>query len=198
MTSTTLVARLPESSRPRAATETLARARIAAAAAFLCGVLLALLGFAWDVQWHLAVGRDRPLTPPHLLLLSGIALSGLLALAGVLSGTLAARARPRPAPAPDDAVQLGATTFLGVFRAPLGVYVAGVGALLSAMAFPLDDYWHRLYGIDARSMGPHDAMCKGKLERAAHVVRTGQRTNASAATKGTTTIPYRPDPKKTA
>ena len=48
-------------------------------------------GVAWDVQWHLAVGRDRPFTAPHLLLLAGIAGSGLCALGGVLWYSLAGR-----------------------------------------------------------------------------------------------------------
>ena len=48
-------------------------------------------GVAWDVQWHLAVGRDRPFTAPHLLLLAGIAGSGLCALGGVLWYSLIGR-----------------------------------------------------------------------------------------------------------
>src|SRR5690242_13686179 len=41
-------------------------------------------GAAWDIQWHPSVGRDRALTSPHILLLSGIALSGLVSLALIL------------------------------------------------------------------------------------------------------------------
>ena len=58
-------------------------------------------GVAWDVQWHLAVGRDRPFTAPHLLLLAGIAGSGLCALGGVLWYSLTGRGgrgRRRAAP----------------------------------------------------------------------------------------------------
>jgi hypothetical protein len=53
------------------------------AAALVLAVLAFVLGAAWDIQWHYAIGRDRPFIPPHLLLLGGIALTGTLALAGV-------------------------------------------------------------------------------------------------------------------
>ena len=41
----------------------------------LAGAMAYLIGFAWDIQWHLAVGRDRPFIVPHLMVLSGIAVS---------------------------------------------------------------------------------------------------------------------------
>ncbi len=104
-------------------------------------------GAAWDVQWHLAVGRDRTFTPPHLLLLSGIAATGLLALAAVLWYSCAG-----------SRWRQGTTRFLRVFHAPFGAYLAGFGALLAAVAFPLDDYWHRLYGIDVTLWAPFHVM----------------------------------------
>src|SRR5262245_11246820 len=59
-------------------------ARLAVAAVTVAAVALFLFGSAWDVQWHLAVGRDRVLTAPHLLMLGGIALAGTVCLAAVL------------------------------------------------------------------------------------------------------------------
>src|SRR5687768_616778 len=97
-------------------------------------------GVAWDVQWHLAVGRDRPFTAPHLLLLAGIAGSGLCALGGVLWYSLAGRGATGAA--------RGRVWMGGIFRAPVGLYLAGYGALCAALAFPLDDAWHRLDGVD--------------------------------------------------
>jgi len=121
--------------------------RLALGAGLLLGQGAFVAGAAWDVQWHLAVGRDRTFTPPHLLLLSGIAATGLLALAGVLWHSLGGRRWRR-----------GTTRFLWVFRAPFGAYLAGFGALLAAVAFPLDDYWHRLYGIDVTLWAPFHVM----------------------------------------
>ena len=36
--------------------------------------------------------------------------------------------------------------------------MAGFGALLGALAFPLDDYWHTLYGIDVTLWAPFHVM----------------------------------------
>ncbi len=81
----------------------------------IIAVALFLFGTAWDVQWHVSVGRDRLLTAPHLLMLASIALAGLTSLATVL---------------------------LKRSRVNAGVVLSGVAALLAAVAFVLDDYWH--------------------------------------------------------
>jgi hypothetical protein len=118
--------------------------------AVLAGATAYLIGFAWDIQWHLEVGRDRPFIVPHLMVLSGIAVSGLAALIAILVETVAARRNPASPPAD--------TTRLGSFRGPLGAYLAGFGALSSTVAFPLDDYWHSLYGIDVSLWAPFHVM----------------------------------------
>ncbi|HEX2515452.1 MAG TPA: hypothetical protein VH257_12160 [Chloroflexota bacterium] len=114
-------------------------------------------GVAWDVQWHLAVGRDRPFTAPHLLLLAGIAGSGLCALGGVLWYSLTGRGGGGRA-----LVRLG-----GFFRAPVGLYLAGYGALCAALAFPLDDAWHRLHGVDVTIWAPFHVMIVAGMAMAA-------------------------------
>jgi hypothetical protein len=146
MTSSTLVARVPETSRRRAGDGTLARARIAAAAAFLCGVLLALLGFAWDVQWHTDVGPDTFFTAPHLVLYSGIAVSGATCLAMVLLTTWYARR---------GATLEGITSILGGrFSGPLGYITGGIGAAFFLLYGLMDQWWHTLYGFDVTLVSP--------------------------------------------
>lgn len=125
-------------------------ARILLGVVLLVGQLAFVSGAAWDIQWHLVIGRDRPFIPPHLLLLFGIALTGVAALIGVLGFSIASRL--------GRATSKDTVALLGVFRAPLGVYVAGIGALFSAIAFPLDDYWHRLYGLDVTLWAPFHVM----------------------------------------
>lgn len=110
-------------------------------------VLTFVLGTAWDVQWHVSVGRDKVLTAPHVAMLAGIALAGLVSLAHVLYES---RRRPHDTPR--------GTLVVGPFRSPPGVMLAGVGALLAALAFPLDDYWHVLYGIDVTLFAPFHVM----------------------------------------
>lgn len=126
----------------------MSRVRVVAAIGFLGGVILALLGFAWDVQWHVDVGPDSFFTAPHLVLYGGIALSGLTCLAMVLLTTWYAR---RPAGGALDGVVpiLG-----GRFRGPLGYIVGGCGALFFLAYGLMDQWWHTLYGFDVTLVSP--------------------------------------------
>jgi hypothetical protein len=125
--------------------------RLAGALLLALSTIAFVAGAAWDIQWHPSVGRDRALTSPHILLLSGIAMSGLISLALILLDTWRAM-RGRGVDGSNS------TLLLGIFRAPIGLYMAGFGALLGALAFPLDDYWHTLYGIDVTLWAPFHVM----------------------------------------
>ncbi len=116
----------------------------------LLGAIVFLLATSWDIQWHAAVGRDRTLTPPHLMILAGDAISGIAALLAVLVETLWARRTPLLAKS--------GTIFAATFHSSLGAYIAGYAALASAIAFPLDSYWHSLYGIDVTIWAPFHIM----------------------------------------
>jgi hypothetical protein len=50
----------------------------------LLGAIIFLEGTSWDIQWHSYIGRDRTLIPPHIMMLSGVALSGISGLLTVL------------------------------------------------------------------------------------------------------------------
>src|SRR2546423_15336075 len=50
----------------------------------LLGAIIFLEGTSWDIQWHSFIGRVRTLIPPHLMMLSGVALSGISGLLTVL------------------------------------------------------------------------------------------------------------------
>ncbi len=112
--------------------------RLVAGGIILFAAVVELFSVSWDIQWHTAVGRDRTLTMPHLFILGGIVVMGLTALAAVLTETVWTRRRP--------ALAQGGTVFAGFFSSSLGAYLAGYGALDAAIAFPLDQYWHTLYG----------------------------------------------------
>jgi hypothetical protein len=116
----------------------------------LLGSIIFILGTSWDVQWHLLIGRDRTLIPPHLMMLSGVGLSGLAGLAAILIETLWARRNPL--------IARNSTGFADAFHGSLGAYVVGFAALNSAIAFPLDAYWHALYGIDVSIWAPFHVM----------------------------------------
>src|SRR5436189_1990700 len=92
----------------------------------LLGAIIFLEGVSWDIQWHSFIGRDRTLIPPHLMMLSGILLSGLVALLVVLSETIWTRRNPQLASS--------GTRFAGFFNSHLGAYIAGFAALDAPIA----------------------------------------------------------------
>jgi hypothetical protein len=110
----------------------------------LAGKLLGAWGLTWDIQWHLLIGRDTFWIPPHLMMYGGIT-AGLLATVAVLAwDTIAAR---RGAPV------RGAVTILGL-SSTRGVHLAAWGVALVLLAAPIDDLWHRLFGLDVTLWSP--------------------------------------------
>ncbi len=116
----------------------------------LLGAIIFLEGTSWDIQWHSYIGRDRTLIPPHLMMLSGVALSGISGLLTVLIESWWARR--------NTLIAQYSVGFAGIFSGPLGAYMVGFTALTAAVAFPLDAYWHALYGIDVAIWAPFHVM----------------------------------------
>ena len=116
----------------------------------LLGALISFFGTSWDIQWHALIGRDRTLIPPHEMMLAGITIAGIAAVTVIVTETIWARRYP------SMAQQF--TPFAGLFSGPLGAYIVGYAALNSAVAFPLDTYWHTLYGIDVTLWAPFHIM----------------------------------------
>src|SRR5437660_6240819 len=116
----------------------------------LLGAIIFLEGTSWDIQWHSLIGRDRTLIPPHIMMLSGVALSGISGLLTVLIESLWARR--------NQIIAQYSVGFAQIFSGPLGAYIVGYTALTAAVAFPLDAYWHTLYGIDVAIWAPFHVM----------------------------------------
>ena len=108
--------------------------------AFSWAIIVAGLGFYWDVAWHIDLGRDNALfTPAHVLILLGL---GAIGVAGLTSIVLASVERAPLA------------WRVGPVRIPRGaaaLCALGAGATLG---FPLDDLWHASYGVDVTMWGP--------------------------------------------
>lgn len=116
----------------------------------LLGAIISYFALSWDIQWHTFVGRDRTLTPPHVFLLSGIVVCGIGALIAVIIETLWVKN--------NQAMEQHSTAFANRFAAPLGIYISGYAALNMAVAFPVDQYWHTLYGVDVSIWAPFHIM----------------------------------------
>ena len=114
------------------------------------GSVIFFLGTTWDIQWHEYIGRDRTLIPPHQMMLTGVALSGIAGLVAVIVETIWARK--------SSTIAQHSTPFADIFHGSLGAYIVGFAALNAAVAFPLDSYWHALYGIDVAIWAPFHIM----------------------------------------
>jgi hypothetical protein len=113
--------------------------------------LLALVGAfgnAWDLFWHITIGRDSFWIPPHTMMYAAVALSGLIALAVVLGATLRRADR--------------LSAMLG-FRAPLGFFILGLGVLQMLISAPFDDWWDCVYGVDVSVDCVHTGGTGGRI-----------------------------------
>lgn len=114
----------------------------------ITGTLASWLGLAWDFQWHSDVGPDTFFTLPHLVLYSGVALAGLTCLSVVLATTL--RTHQGSALFPKDSL----TSVFGIFHAPVGFILGGVGSAIFLLYGLYDEWWHGLYGFDVTIYSP--------------------------------------------
>jgi hypothetical protein len=110
----------------------------------LAGKLLGAWGLTWDIQWHLLIGRDTFWIPPHLMMYGGITAGLLVAFAVLAADTVAATRGVRPR---------AGITILGL-TSTRGIHLAAWGVGLVILAAPIDDLWHRLFGLDVTLWSP--------------------------------------------
>ena len=123
------------------ATESLSLKR-AALWALLASKIVTGWGVQWDIQWHVLIGRDSFWIPPHLITYAGVSAAVFLSF-GVLfwetwRGT-------------------GDVRVLGL-RGSRGFQLAAWGIAVTIIAAPIDDLWHRLFGIDVTLWSPPHLM----------------------------------------
>ena len=104
--------------------------------------LIARVGLATDLQWHLDVGRDRMLTPPHVMILGGFPICVVLSLYYLVVNTRMS-GRASRCRCPDSG-----------FIAPGSVWMILLGMLSIAVGGVYDDYWHAQFGIDTTVITP--------------------------------------------
>jgi hypothetical protein len=101
-------------------------------------------GVQWDIQWHVRIGRDSFWIAPHVMTYAGVAGAVLLSF-GVLAWDTWRRRAGR--------IDRDAMTVMGLTSTP-GVHLAAWGIALTVLAAPIDDLWHRLFGIDVTLWSP--------------------------------------------
>jgi len=136
---------------PVTGVESLALYRIALWA-LLAGNLIAGWGVQWDIQWHVQVGRDSFWIPPHVMTYGGVALVVLVSFGVLARDTFRHLVAGRAARGRDAAP--GGTTRVAGLRGTPGFFLAACGIALTVLAAPIDDLWHRLFGIDVTLWSP--------------------------------------------
>src|SRR5436309_2033023 len=106
--------------------------------ALLAAKLVGGWGVGWDIRWHLLIGRDSFWIAPHVMAYAAVAATAMISLGVLALETWRTRRR---APPPD------AVTVVGL-AGTRGFHLAWWGVAIAILAAPIDDLWHRLFGID--------------------------------------------------
>ena len=103
-----------------------------------------ITGLIWDICWHISIGRDGLLSPPHLVIYLGAVVSGLFSGYEILRktfwGTTMEKAK--------------SVKIWGFFYSSLGSLFCVWGALAMLTSAPFDDWWHNTYGLDVTILSP--------------------------------------------
>ena len=129
-----------------------------------------ITGLIWDISWHMTIGRDSFLTPAHLAIYAGGAVSGLACGYEVLRRSFFASSPPT------DGV-----TIWRYFNGPLGGWLCIWGATAMITSGPFDDWWHNAYGLDVKIISPpHAVLALGFIAilTGALVMATAQQSRA--------------------
>ena len=99
-----------------------------------------VVGIQWDISWHSTIGRDKLLSPPHVVVYAGGIICGLICSYIVFKETFF-----KPS---SQGVK-----FWG-FRAPLACWICIWGMIAMLTSAPFDDWWHNAYGLDVQIISP--------------------------------------------
>ena len=116
--------------------------------------LFTVIGVLWDISWHRSIGRDKFLSPPHILIYLGAIFAGLFSGIRVLYNSYR----------PTDALKAAHIRVWGVFYSSLGSLFCIWGAIAMLTSAPFDDWWHSAYGLDVKILSPpHTLLALGMI-----------------------------------
>ncbi len=110
--------------------------------ALLASKVIAGWGVQWDIQWHVLIGRDSFWIPPHLMTYAGVSAAVILSFGMLVFETWRGT---------------GAVRLFGL-SGSRGFHLAAWGMAVTILAAPIDDMWHRLFGIDVTLWSPPHLM----------------------------------------
>lgn len=103
-----------------------------------------ITGLIWDICWHMSIGRDGLLSPPHLVIYLGAVVAGLFSGYEILRKTFWGSSFEKA----------GSVRIWGFFYSSLGALFCVWGALSMLTSAPFDDWWHNTYGLDVTILSP--------------------------------------------
>jgi len=113
-----------------------------------------ILGFVWDISWHMSIGRDRFLTPPHIIIYIGAIVAAIVSGYQVLQRSFFGTAAQKAA----------SVKFWGIFYAPFGGLFCIWGAFAMLTSSPFDNWWHNTFGLDQKIFSPpHVLLISGMI-----------------------------------
>ena len=111
-----------------------------------------ITGLIWDICWHMSIGRDGLLSPPHLIIYLGAVVSGLFSGYEILRITFFGK----------PVEKSKSVKVWGFFYSSLGALFCVWGALAMLTSAPFDDWWHNTYGLDVTILSPpHTVLALG-------------------------------------
>jgi hypothetical protein len=116
--------------------------------------LFTIIGILWDISWHRSIGRDKFLSPPHILIYLGAIFAGLFSGIQVLWNSFYRK----------EASRQTDIRVWGVFYSSLGALFCIWGAIAMLTSAPFDDWWHSAYGLDVTILSPpHTLLAMGMI-----------------------------------
>jgi hypothetical protein len=116
--------------------------------------IFTVTGVLWDISWHTTIGRDKFLSPPHILIYMGAIFAGLFSGIQVLWNTF--KGTPE--------AKKGLVKIWRFFYSSLGALFCIWGAIAMLTSAPFDDWWHNAYGLDVVILSPpHTLLALGML-----------------------------------
>jgi len=112
--------------------------------ALLAAKLVGGWGVGWDIRWHLVIGRDSFWIAPHLMTYIAVTAAAVIALGVLVVETWRARGR----------AALPGVVTVARLSGTRGFHLAWWGMAIVILAAPIDDLWHRLFGIDVTLWSP--------------------------------------------
>src|SRR5262245_295604 len=110
--------------------------------ALLAARLVGGWGVGWDIRWHLVIGRDSFWIAPHVMTYASAVVACGISLGVLVAETWHARGGAT-----------GTVTIAGL-RGTRGFHLVWWGMVIVILAAPVDDLWHRLFGLDVTLWSP--------------------------------------------